>query len=190
MIKVTHYRKGNIPRNEWDHQEHGALMVEREQSSYDALGTMIFSELGFGGKIIELTETRIVTLTTVMAAIDTVIFEGTQEEMLPLLQTAYYYLKAGENHDEIMEQTLKQWESLPEEVKGKPLFVTTLGVWAFARNRLKAAALLGMGITDKEDLEAGMEVSIQDLATTVEIMQTFPEMADKSLHEVIAELNS
>jgi hypothetical protein len=47
---------------------------------------------------------------------------------------------------------------------------------------------LKFSLTDKKDLKAGMEESIRDLVATVEIMQTFPGMAGKSLHEVVAEL--
>jgi len=192
MITVSHYRRNNIPKSEWDHPVYGALLVEREQSTYSALDTMIYSELGFGGEIIEVSETRMVTETEIFSCIDTVVFEGSAEEMLPLLQTGYFYEQAGQGSvkDEVLNMTVENWEKLPDNVKGKPIFVTTLGVWALARNRLKAAVLLALGITDEEDLKTGLELPIQDLATTMEIMQTYPEMTGKTLKQVVAELYS
>jgi hypothetical protein len=57
-----------------------------------AMWTMLAYHLGFGGDIIELTETKIVTRTRVFALTDTVTFSGNKEDMKYLHKAVSLYL--------------------------------------------------------------------------------------------------
>lgn len=86
MIKITNMRvRGNEPAFDPLIDERG---LER------SFRYLVEAELGWGGKVTELTETRIVTVTYVLDCVDTTIFEGCAEEMLPLVKVAALHVAA------------------------------------------------------------------------------------------------
>lgn len=75
MIKMTSIRENN-----------GTHTLSRTVPVGDAILSAIVYELGFGGRIVEFTDAKLSVETRVLAALDTVVFEGSVEEMHPLLE--------------------------------------------------------------------------------------------------------
>ena len=63
-----------------------------------ALCTLVKYELGYGGRVVEASETRLVTNTNILGSQDTTYFEGTPEAMRPLIEAAYYYEMVLRDH--------------------------------------------------------------------------------------------
>lgn len=68
--------------------EGGEYTDSRTLTVGKGLDILVNCELGFGGKILEVTPTRVVTQTTVMGCVDTSVFEGSVEEMHYLYEIA------------------------------------------------------------------------------------------------------
>ena len=123
-------------------------------------------ELGFGGKVVEMSETRIKVQTQVLSCLDTAIFEGTALEMRPVVELACLYTEAGENFSElIVGETLTFFERMSKEVSGMPFFITALAPILVGGNRLKIAVMLSCGIRDEEDIRVGLKARIEDIVT-------------------------
>jgi hypothetical protein len=65
-----------------------APVMVHERTKSAALTSLIKYEIGFGGRIIEVTPTRVVVTTTVLGCKDVVIFSGDAEEMRRLVLAA------------------------------------------------------------------------------------------------------
>lgn len=111
-----------------------------ETTTEMALESLIKAELRFGGHIIELTPTRVVVQTQVLACLDTTYFEGSEEEMADLVAVAYYYTKAqAEQRDGIVEECADKLGQMPESTRGNAFFVTTLAPMIMGNTTLKRA---------------------------------------------------
>lgn len=110
MIKYTNVRGGDL-----------SLVVSRDQSVGAALCSLLQYELGYGGRVVGVSETKVVVETRILRAVDVVTFEGPESEVLYLLKgfQAYYTLREL-TFDEGVNRTL-------ESTKGVPLFVTAFG---------------------------------------------------------------
>lgn len=115
----------------------------RESTLEKALECLVGAELKYGGHITKLTPTEVVVETRVMACLDTTYFEGSEEEMAPLVALAYYYSKArSEQNGEIVEDCVSQLEKLPEQIRGNAFFVVNLSPQILGSSTLKRALQL------------------------------------------------
>jgi hypothetical protein len=98
----------------------------------EALELLVKYELAFGGKVADVSKTFLRVKTKVFHCMDTALFEGTEEEMLPLLQIAHLYTQEVLN-----EKDPKVFENMAdfilEKTGGKPLFIS-LGADILAGN--------------------------------------------------------
>lgn len=60
-------------------------VTEQIKDFKGAVESLFRYELGYGGRLVEVTPTRIVVRTRVLSKVDTVTFESTEKEMVPLL---------------------------------------------------------------------------------------------------------
>ena len=75
----------------------------------DALELMLRYELGYGGRVLDITERSVVTQTRVLSKIDTTTFTGSPEDMALLLAGVHAWLEAerGVNMDNVISQVLE-----------------------------------------------------------------------------------
>jgi hypothetical protein len=116
------------------------MPARHETTTERALKSLIDAELKFGGRIKDLSPTKVVVETQVLACLDTTYFEGSKEEMEPLVVISYYYAKAqAEQRDGIVEDAVSEYEKLPPNVKGSPFFVVNLSPMIFGNATLRRA---------------------------------------------------
>lgn len=116
---------------------------KHEKTGEQALNSLINTELNYGGRIRELTPTKVVVETQVLSCLDTTYFEGPQEEMGPLVAISYYYAKArAEQRDGILYDTVSEYEKLPHNEKRLPFFVVNLFPMIKGNVTLKRAMLM------------------------------------------------
>lgn len=86
-----------------------------------ALESLVIYELGYGGRITELSATRAVVKTTVMNCLDTTIFEGSEEDMAPLVHVSALAAKHHGFQDERSKQ--EALDAVMAFTKGNPLLI-------------------------------------------------------------------
>ncbi|MDF1496610.1 MAG: hypothetical protein P1P90_00940 [Patescibacteria group bacterium] len=129
-------------------------------------------ELAYGARVTEASETRIVVKTRVFACVDTSVFEGTEEEMEPLVELVYFYLKAETEHGkEILDHAVSTAMSLPGGVGRKPFYLSMLTPLLLGGNKLKVALMLACGLRDEEQLKAGLQARLEDLVAAVQLQR-------------------
>lgn len=112
--------------------------VEVEQ----AFRSLVEGELKFGGRIKEASDTLLVTETRILggSSIDVTYFEGSEEDMAPLLAVACAYEKVlAEQNGEVLDEAYDQMKKFGEKVAGSPLFVTSLAPLLIGQATLKKA---------------------------------------------------
>lgn len=148
------------------HFEQGTLTFA---DPLDAVSHLARAELSWGGQIVAVDESRITVQTEVLSCLDTSIFEGTAEEMRPLFELAYFYMRARQEHgDLIVDEAV---ESLPDRIGGVPLFLSMMAPLLMGRNRLKVAVMLACGVQDVDDIRAGLGAEIENLIAAVQLAQ-------------------
>lgn len=177
MIQVTMSRD-----KDGQHYDQGS----REMSPLDALRILTTSELAFGGNITEASGTQITIITRVMGCVDTSIFAGSQEEMRPLNEAAYYYLRACERETTVMDGVLAELARMPNGAGGNPLILSLAAPMVMGRNRLALAAMLALGISAEGDIAAGMLMGLEDLFAAFQLMQEFPHMSLADVSAAVA----
>jgi hypothetical protein len=102
---------------------------------------MLIYEIGYGGRPIEVTPTRISIRTLVMSCVDTTIFEGSEEEMIPLLSALGAYFSAVDttSQEEMVERII-------ELTGGNALLVTMGSGLIMGREILRRIFLMALGI--------------------------------------------
>ena len=131
-------------------------VVQNTRSVIGALISLIWYELGYGGKIKELTPTKIVIFTRVLAAQDTVTFEGNEKEMKILLAGVFYHSRTSPNLVQIAEKVI-------QITKGNALLTShsaimfTGGVLGGGK-RLRACIMAALEIEDTEFQKFMLEV--------------------------------
>ena len=140
MIEITRHRFDQNERISTG-QPYGEMQCKDNKSVAHALCEAIEFELGYGGKVKELSETRLVIQTNIMSKVDHVVFEGTKEDMLEILRFVYIYTVA--NSDQDYDELFKQVEGtvLGDKLR-LPLYLTTMGVLMVGKGRAHRAAVL------------------------------------------------
>jgi hypothetical protein len=137
----------------------------------EALGQLVDVELKWGGQITSVDETSLLVITRVMGCIDSSHFQGeTVEEMKPLLELAYYHLQAG-THDELLRQHAAQ--IFMEKTGGNPGLLKLIAPLLVGGSHLRLTTMLACGITEEEDLKAGMETrgQLKDIIAAIQLMR-------------------
>ncbi len=156
MIIVTQYR-------ERDGERHAQTTLGFSDP-LKAIGHMAKVELAFGARVVSVNDNRIELETSMMDFVDTSSFEGPPEELRPLLDLIHYYLLADKDHHEaVFGHAVKTISETKEEGAKTPLFLSLMGPMLVGINRLKVAVMLAAGVTDEDDIEAGMDARIEDL---------------------------
>lgn len=135
-----------------------------------ALHTLAVYELAWGGSVIDIDESRVVTKTRVLARTDTTTFSGSPEEMRDIVKlSALYQIIRSEHHEALAKGAVKALDHLPEGARGKPLFITILGPKMMGTMALRAALGEVMGVTKPEELELCVTVPVEDLVAVIEL---------------------
>lgn len=139
--------------------------VENQRSVEDALETFLLYEVGFGGRVTDVSETRVEIVTSVMNCLDTTVFEGTAEAMLPLVQVAVVAVKVQAEtrtpSDHVMDRIM-------EITKGNPLLIKLSSGMLIGEDHLRRIMLYGLGLP-QEDIErwSSLRVSNKELLTSL-----------------------
>jgi hypothetical protein len=124
-------------------------------------------EMGYGGRIVEITDTKVVIVTQVLACTDTVTFTGSVSDMELLVKLAsMFVLVQAEHGTKIIESVANS----PVIREGIPLVVKNLGPMLVGRQILRLAVFLALGYTDPADFEiCKNKMSIQDLIAGLQL---------------------
>lgn len=68
------------------------------RSIKQAFNSLVNYEIGYGGIVISIEETKVVVETRIMDTIDTTIYEGTKEDMALLVEAALLCVRIGREH--------------------------------------------------------------------------------------------
>jgi hypothetical protein len=80
-----------------------------------ACSNLLEFELGFGGTVGFLSMTRVTTRTRIFDKIDTTIFEGSEEDMRPLLKCLLYFFKLNSKHKKYDETVMQRINEIVDE---------------------------------------------------------------------------
>ena len=121
-------------------------VIEDERPVHQAFNNLVFAEIGFGTRILELTETKIVCQTNVLGCPVVVEFTGLSDEMEPLYKAAAVYcLIRGERSDELSQLVI---DALPQTHDGgyRPFDLVHLSDILAGQIIYRLVALLAIGI--------------------------------------------
>lgn len=90
-----------------------------------AVESLLIYELGYGGRVIEWSPVKLVIQTTILGSVDTVTFEGSEEDMTLLVEAAYL----ATEYNPMKRGALKEYQDAAVDhimrvTGGKPLYVT------------------------------------------------------------------
>lgn len=145
------------------------------QSPTEALSDLINNELGFGGQITGLSLTSVTVVTRIRSDMtDTVIFQGSEEEMQNLVQVCSVFLAIDD--DLVLEGAAAQAISA---TGGNTAILALATPLLIGGSRLNLALLLGLGITQEEILLLGASVSTRNLLAAIQLAEeTGSELAE------------
>lgn len=170
MIKVTNIRKkpGEGPYNP----------IVHEKTVSRALMHFALYELGFGGVVTDVNDTKITTVTHVMGCEDTTIFEGSPKDIRYFAELAYIYLKVAQS-----ENQSKVIDNLMKFTGGNPGILTMGADLLMGQGRIVKTLVAGIGTPEtvprllklkKEDLMevySLVRVDGQDLETALSLAE-------------------
>lgn len=114
---------------------------EREQTRDEALHHMVEFEYGYGGHPVQITPTLVEVHTQILACHDRVVWEGSVDEMAPLVEVSQYFAATfTKNVNDALAEVLAP--KLLEITKGNPLLVTGLAGMFVGKARLKTVCIL------------------------------------------------
>ncbi len=137
--------------------------INKPTKTGDAIVSAIQHELGFGGEVTELSETRLTIRTIVMGCVDSTTFEGTVEEMQPLFEACMAFLAVSEQKD--IDVNFKQLS-----VKGtiRPLVAVNFLPIAIGQTRMRKTFITLLSETE-EDIPLFLKLSENDLIAAVRL---------------------
>ena len=155
----------------------------REDSVVGALGSLMLFEIGYGGKVVAINQTKIITETRIFSCVDTMIFEGEEREMEPLLRGVYYAVQAQHEEGFTDSSVDYQIRLLGEEIKGVPFYVAM--TYPFVVGRVaRPAMMLALGYAEEEDIRAAMHLRTEDMVPALELHRDNPEISFRDLVDV------
>jgi hypothetical protein len=141
-----------------------------EVSPIRALESLVIYEFGHGGRITDISPTRLEVSTSIGSYDDTTIFHGTAEEMLLLIDVAAGYLLASMD-GRTLESTINQLiDRAPEGIRGHPLFVTRCGPSILGSTRAHVALLAFCQVVDDNQITMSLNLPLRDLFTIVQFV--------------------
>ena len=138
------------------------------------LESLVLNQLGFGGHIVDITPTKVVTFCRVLSDEDTVTFEGTEKEMRPLVEFCAYFLHVSQ--EEGITQPLIEG-AIEATAGSRALIFTAMTPLLVGGNRCKLAALAWAGVEDLEAAQYAMELELEQLLEIALYKRAFPEMS-------------
>lgn len=156
--------------------------ITSERSPSQALYSLVKFELGYGGMIVDASETSITVRTQVLNCVDHTTFSGSKEDMQSLVETAYYFMKACAHDGGSIDEVVKQLSATNKGLRA--FYLVNLAPMLLGRKRLMVATMLGMGITEVDDINFGITLSLDDLMALLELVSDAP---GHSLKELAAE---
>ena len=155
----------------------------REDSVVRALGSLMLYEIGYGGRVVAINQTKIITETRIFSCVDTMIFEGEEREMEPLLRGVYFATQAQHEEGFIDSSVDYQIRLLGEEMKGVPLYIEM--TYPFVVGRVaRPAMMLALGYAEEEDIRAAMHLRTEDMVPALELHRDNPEISFRDLVDV------
>lgn len=137
----------------------------------DAVERLVRFELGYGGNVVSVEEKdgiiTIITVTRMMGCVDRTYFEGSAEDMRPLMEACYFFAQACERKDPIVKEVTARLTEGP--TGGMPFLVANLGPLLIGGALVKTSMLLACGITEEEDVARGRQIPTEDLVSTIEL---------------------
>lgn len=130
-----------------------------------ALRSLVVYELGYGGIVIDVSPTHLIVRTQVLGSIDTTMFNGTEEEMRPLLEASAI----------VMEQVCNDqlsYDRIMRITGGSPLLIHLGADQLIGQARLQMAILHGIGVTDENDVRTCLELDMRDMVAAMELSET------------------
>ncbi|MDR3616602.1 MAG: hypothetical protein P4L53_23785 [Candidatus Obscuribacterales bacterium] len=137
--------------------------IVRHESPEKALYSMVKFELGYGGMIVAASETSITVRTRVLNCVDHTTFSGSQQDMRPLIETAYFFMEACKHDDQSIDQVVEQLAATPSGKGLRTFYLTNLAPLLLGQKRVSVACMLGMGLTNVNDIEFGIRLRFDDL---------------------------
>jgi hypothetical protein len=150
-----------------------------KESTMRALKVLIGCELKFGGNITDASETMLKVETKCFGCHDTSIFEGSVEEMRPLIDAARFYLQACQRDEQVLKHVCSDAVSGP--YNGNPRLLDLGGPMLIGENRVKLAYLLALRVSEDE-IDERMKMRLDDLEAVMALMADMK----MSFHDVIA----
>ena len=134
---------------------------ERSVSKNSAADWLVIHELGMGGQIVNIEETKITVVTRIPGAVDTTEFKGKKEDLNILFKVVSGHISVNEHKSCIIEQ-------VTEKLAGaKALVATTMGRIMVGQTQTKAALIAAFAteeeVKDKSKLQLFLELNTKDL---------------------------
>lgn len=142
--------------------------IEARRTPAAALRHLVMYELGYGGDVIDITETSVTVRTNVLDCVDTVTFSGTYAEMHPLVEAAILHLELSK-HERVYQDALI--DRVMHVTKGIPLMVKMCGGIILGSFKAKAICLHLLEVTDEDLGKQLTGATISDLLTLVELVR-------------------
>lgn len=157
----------------------------------EAVRAMVLGEFDFGGQITLLESTSITLNTALFGCEDRTVFEGTEDEMkfLCLVAACYAYVSSeSEIRKVVVDKVISEFDSMPEGVRGVPLFIVNLMPQFIGKRYAKAALAMAAGIS-AEDLARTEPFRVAELSLDflVEFV-LFCHESGKPVQQAMAEL--
>lgn len=167
---------------------------EYSRSVPSALVALIIYELGYGGRVVSTERNRIEVITRVLGAEDHVVFEGSEEEIEPLLMGILLHEEMRKAMRESTEVVDKLSHDLMRVSNGNAFLVAygapLLAGGVLTRSKaLKVIILLALKYDDKELVETLSDVKNQtEFAAALELLHS-GEPADEVLSALQPEVS-
>jgi hypothetical protein len=147
----------------------------RKASLSEAIRSLVRFELGYGGRVVEISETRIKVITIVLSKIDTTIFIGTKEEMEPLLVAVAVFMDGHKLYG--MDRLVNDVMNL---TKGKALLVAHASGLIAGGKFVKPATMIAL-LNNIDHYELLKDAEYDDFLTACELLRegnTIEEVID------------
>ncbi|MGB4768324.1 MAG: hypothetical protein WBP22_03635 [Candidatus Saccharimonas sp.] len=143
--------------------------IVREKKVGDSLISLVRFELGWGGQVIEMTETRITTRTPIFDFIDITTFEGSIDEMRVLVVATSLFYELQDDDTLKSRATQGALNTISHLREGlSPRNIKDFGP-VLANGEFVKAALVGAMCTDPALLETILLRPIDDVADAIEM---------------------
>lgn len=156
--------------------------IVRELTAIGALIRLMLYEVGYGGEVTRVTKSRIDVRTQVLNCVDHVTFDGSEEEMRPLLLAIYYFLYLIDRR-EMAETSFQQLQQMCGGSGQISLLLASLDPIFTTMKPAKISMLIALEIWDEAELQAVMKLPNEDLQPVLELRQENPAA---SIQEILS----